>query len=143
MNIAKWMIAIVAVYNFGGLLFDGVLPKTAAMHIRNPAWPPHAKFHNGQTMILGLLLGTLALVILFTAQPLTLPRFLIAAAVAGVYFLAMALAPLFPGTLWVDPEFEGVVPRRFGLNPQQFVTYLLGAFWAVAVAVAIVASFHG
>lgn len=50
-------------------------------------------------------------------RPLTLPPFLTAAAVTGVYFLALALAPLFAGTLWVAPEFEGGVPRRFGLNP--------------------------
>lgn len=120
-------------------------PSSAAVWSGSPppcSWPG-AAFHNGQTMILGLLLGTLALVILFTVQPLTLPTFLIAAAVAGVYFLAMALAPLFPGTLWVDPEFEGVVPRRFGLNPQQFITYVLGAFWALAVIIAVVSSAHG
>lgn len=57
MDIAKWMIAIVAVCNFGGLMFDGLLLKTAAMHINNPAWPPPATFHNGQTMFLCLLLG--------------------------------------------------------------------------------------
>ena len=140
MEFAKWMITIVAVYNYGGLLFDAVLPKTAAMHLYNPAWPPHAKFHNGQTMILGLLLGILALVILFAVRPLTLTIFLIAAAVAGVYFIAMVLAPLFPGTRWVDPEFEGVVPRRFGLNPQQFITYVLCAFWSIAILIAVVAS---
>ncbi len=125
MEIAKWMVAIVAVYNYGGFLYDAVLPRTARMHLYNPALPPHAKFHNGQTMLLGLFLGTLALVILFAVGPLTLPLFLIAAAVAGVYFLAMALAPLFPGTAWIDPDFREFVPQPLGLNPQQLVTYVL------------------
>ena len=30
-------------------------------HVKNPAWPPHAKFHNGQTMSLGLALGVTSL----------------------------------------------------------------------------------
>ena len=138
MEIAKWMVAIVAVYNYGGFLYDAVLPRTARMHLYNSAWPPHAKFHNGQTMLLGLFLGTLALVILFAVGPLTLPLFLIAAAVAGVYFLAMAFAPLFPGTAWIDPEFRDFVPKPLGLNPQQLVTYILCTVLAAAVIIACV-----
>jgi hypothetical protein len=106
------------------------------MHLYNPAWPPHAKFHNGQTMLLGGLLGTLALIILFGAHPLTLPWFLIAAAIAGAYFVAMALAPLFPGTAWVDPEFQAFAPKPLGLNPQQLATYVLCGLLAAAVAIA-------
>lgn len=136
MDIAKWMVAFVAVYNFGGFLYDGVLPNTARMHMRNPAWRPHAKFHNGQTMLLGIFLGTLALVILFGFRPLTLPIFLVAAAVAGVYFVAMVFAPIFPGTAWSDPEFAGEFPKPLGLNPQQLITYILLAILALSVTIA-------
>ena len=139
MVVAKWMITLVAVYNFGGFLYDAVLPNTARMHLRNTAWPPHAKFHNGQTMLLGMLLGSLALTILFGAHPLGRPTILVAAAVAGIYFIAMALAPLFPGTAWVDPEFVASVPKPLGLNPQQLVTYVLCAILVAAVTIAMVA----
>jgi hypothetical protein len=36
MEIAKWMLAVVAVFNYGGFLFDAVLPRTARMHLYNP-----------------------------------------------------------------------------------------------------------
>ena len=138
MEIAKCIVVVVAVYNFGGILYDAILPKTARMHLRNPAWPPHAKFHNAQTMAVGMLLGTLSIVILFAFRPLTLPIFLVAAAVAGVYFFAMVLAPLFPGNAWVDPEFADETPRPFGLWFQQFVTYVLCGLLAAAVGIACI-----
>ena len=136
MEIAKWMVAFVAVYNFGGLLYDAILPNTARMHLYNPAWPPHAKFHNGQTMLLGIFLGTLTLVILFGFHPLTLPILLVASAVAGVYFVAMVFAPLFPGTAWLDPEFATQFPKPLGLNPQQLVTYIASGVLIIAIAIA-------
>ena len=49
MLIARGLIAVVALYNFGGLIADAIVPSTARMHIHNPAWKPHAKFHNVQT----------------------------------------------------------------------------------------------
>ena len=66
-----------------------------------------------------------------------MPLFLVAAAVAASYFLAMALAPLFPGTGWVDPEFAGETRRPLGLAPQQLVTYALCGVVVVAVGLAI------
>ncbi|MGN5381810.1 DUF6640 family protein [Streptomyces lasalocidi] len=30
-------------------------------HIYNPNWPPHAKFHNAQTMSMGTAVGTVSL----------------------------------------------------------------------------------
>ncbi len=65
----------------------------------------------------------LALVILLGSGPLTLPMFLLASVAAASYFVAMALALLFPGTAWTDPEFEAETPqvpsasRRNSLSP--------------------------
>ena len=137
MEASKWIIAVVAVFNYGGLVADAIVPATAKQHLWNPLWPPHAKFHNGQTMLMGIIGGTLSLAILFGAQPLTLPLFLIAAAVAASYFVAMALAPAFPGTGWIDPEFAAATGRPLGLAPQQLVTYVLCGLVALAVVLAV------
>ena len=138
MEIAKWMLAVVAVFNYGGFLFDAVLPRTARMHLYNPAWPPHAKFHNGQTMLLGIMLGTLALVILFGVRPLTLPIFFVAATVAGAYFVAMVGAAFFPGTAWVDPAFRDQVPQPLGLDPQRLIAYVLCSLLVLGVFIGCV-----
>ena len=52
-KIGKGLLTIVA-------LITGIVPYVAdwnETHIYNPKWPPHAKFHNGQTMVMGSLLG--------------------------------------------------------------------------------------
>ena len=83
MQVAKWIIVVIAVFNSGGLVADALVPATARQHLWNPRWPPHAKFHSGQTMLLGVLGGSISLAILFGFRPLTLPLFLLAAATAG------------------------------------------------------------
>ncbi len=138
METAKYLVTFVALFNYGGVVADGLIPSTARQHLWNPAWPPHAKFHNSQTMLMGSIGGTVALVILFGARPLTVPLLLIAAASAGNYFLAMVFAPAFPGTAWSDPEFAGSARRPLGLYPQQIVSYVLCALILVAVAMALV-----
>ena len=99
-------------------------------------WPPHAKFHNGQTMLMGIMGGTLSLVILFGSRPLTFPLFLIAVAVAGMYWIAMAFSTIFPGTAWYDPEFKDFTPRPLGFSPQQLLGYVLYLLLIVAVVLA-------
>ena len=63
LEIARWMVAVAAVYGFGGFIADAVVPSMSRQHLRNPVWPPHAKFHNAQTMLLGIFGGSLSLFI--------------------------------------------------------------------------------
>ena len=142
MEVARYLIAFVAVFNFGGLIADAIVPATARQHLLNAHWPPHAKFHNAQTMLMGIVSGTLSLTILFGAAPLTLPAFLLAAATAGNYFVAMALAPLFRATAWMDPEFATGTPRPLGLAPQQLVTYIICAVLVIAIVLAASPSYR-
>ncbi|HEV2354337.1 MAG TPA: DUF6640 family protein [Puia sp.] len=75
-------------------------------HIFNPKWPPHAKFHNAQTMLLGTGLGLIALYLLWLAKADPSGRIKLATILAGLYFLTQAGAILFPGTALVDREFD-------------------------------------
>ena len=137
MEIARYLVAFVAVFNFGGLVADAIVPATARQHLFNPHWRPHAKFHNAQTMLMGLLSGALSLAVLFGAPSLTLPIFLLATAIAANYFVTMALAPLFPGTAWMDPEFAEGTPRPLGLATQQLIAYVLCGLAIIAVVLAV------
>ena len=137
MEIARYLIAFVAVFNFGGLVADAIVPATARQHLFNPNWPPHAKFHNAQIMLMGLVSGTLSLAILFGTPSLTLPMFLLAAATAANYFVTMALAPLFPKTAWTDPEFASGTPRPLGFAPQQLISYVICGLVIIAIVSAI------
>ena len=104
-------------------------------HVLNPNWPPHAKFHNGQTMSFALLLGILT--IYYTWRPSSSSSFSpstsqqrviskktdkeekkekkddlwTAAIFASVYYVAALSAILYPGSLAVDPEFGEGFPQ--------------------------------
>ena len=98
----KILITIVAVYAaFGSYIFDW--NKT---HIYNPNWPPHAKFHNAQTMLLGTMIGLLSLWIIWYQKIDTLYKLRMAASLASLYWITQAGAITFPGTALVDPEFR-------------------------------------
>lgn len=136
MHIAKWLVALVSVWNFGGLVVDTVIPVTAKQHLWNPRWPPHAKFHNCQTMVMGVLLGCLSLGLLFAPGELTFSRLLTASGVAGAYFIAMLFAPLFPGTAWHNSEFANLDPMPLGMSSQMFIAIVICGVLVVACSLA-------
>ncbi len=139
MQISKFLVAFVAVYGgLGGVFFDSILPATARQHIGNPAWPPHAKFHNGQTMSLGVLNMIAVLALLYALPSPTFSTFLVAAFVAETYFLAMLIAPSFRGTAWSDPEFDAQNPRPLGIPIQKLLSLVATGTVAVAVILAFV-----
>ena len=88
-------------------------------------------------MLLGIFGGSLSLYILFACKPLTRPLFMLAAAAAAMYWFSMALAPLFPGTAWYDPEFKETSHRPLGLSPQQILSYALCGLLVAAVPVSL------
>jgi hypothetical protein len=138
METARWIIVFVAaVTAVGGLCADWLIPLGARQHLKNPAWPPHAKFHNAQGILMGFGQGLLATGLLFTVT-LSLTTILLAASIASLYWDAVVVAPLFPGTAWVDPEFDAATPRPLGLYPQQLIGYVLLGLLGAAVSWAFV-----
>ena len=106
----KLLISLVALWAAGGsYIFDW-----NHTHIYNPHWPPHAKFHNAQTMLLGTAIGLLALWVLWAQPAAALQKLRLATILASFYWLTQAGAILFPGTALVDPEFAhpGQLPAQ-------------------------------
>ena len=126
MLIAKALVSLVAIATaLGGALADLVIPATAKQHMSNPHWPPHAKFHNGQTISLGVFLGLLALWFLWSPGGDQRVQFHLGVIVAALYWLSMLGASILPGTRWVDPEFAKETSTILGMPPQMFLMFVL------------------
>lgn len=103
-----------------------------ATHLFNPRWPPHAKFHDAQTMAAGVVLGLTSLFFAWrrAGDPATN---VLAAAVAGCTLWQTQLAAnFFPETAWTDPEFLGPGQSLQQVSP--LVPWDLGATGAVLLA---------
>ncbi|WP_205529068.1 DUF6640 family protein [Microbacterium halotolerans] len=79
-------------------------------HIYNASWPPHAKFHNAQTMSSGVALSVATLVNLW--RPGSGRVGLDAAALsASVYWVSQLSAFFYPGTASMDPPGKDNWPQ--------------------------------
>ncbi len=85
-------------------------------HIYNTTWPPHAKFHNAQTMSMGI---ALALVILYYLwKPVqTRASLATAAIVASLYGVTQLSVAFYPGIASVDPPGADTWPQLMTTLP--------------------------
>ncbi|PRP79946.1 hypothetical protein PROFUN_05922 [Planoprotostelium fungivorum] len=119
-------------------LLTGIGPFIADFnktHVYNPRWPPHAKFHNGQTMSLGLLLGLLTLYYTWRlpsdGSVSSIDSLFTAAITGSIYWLAGMSASFYPGSLAIDPEFGTGFPQLplfAGAAVGSWVAYILETF---------------
>jgi len=79
-------------------------------HIHNPVWPPHAKFHNAQTMSMGTALSLATLYHLWKPGR-SRASLTSAAMIASIYGVTQLSAVLYPGTASVDPPREDDWPQ--------------------------------
>jgi hypothetical protein len=110
-------------YSIGAFIADW-----SVTHVLNPRWPPHAKFHNGQTMSLGALLCSTSLYFAFRSSKTPKEDLFHASLIGSFYCAAGLCAILYPGTDWQDPEFDGAGEQRylfFGVVVAMWVGYAL------------------
>ena len=98
-------------------LFVGLSPYIADFnetHVLNPRWPPHARFHNGQTMSMGAALGLATLYYTWRdasqgrggeAKAAEADSLLTAAIFGSLYWITGLSAIFYPGSAGTDPEF--------------------------------------
>ena len=80
-----------------GIAVGGIIADWNETHIFNPLWPPHAKFHNGQTLAFGVLLAAATLFFAWRRSGDRRTNILAAAITGGVTLWAQAAAYALPG----------------------------------------------
>ncbi len=123
-NTGKNLLTGVAVFTtVGGFLFDW--NKT---HLFNPYWPPHAKFHDAMTILLGFTLGLTGLYLLQKKKGDKTTNLQYGTLLPTFFWAAQACSIAFPGAKGLEAEFPEKVPQ-FGpikLNEVAVSALMLG-----------------
>ena len=108
----------------GRLLLTSAAALTAAggfvadwnrTHLFNPDWPPHARFHDAQTIALGSLLGSCGLYFLCKRGKDPHADVALGALLPSLFWVAQAASFAFPGAEGVEAEFPEMVPSVKGV----------------------------
>lgn len=96
-------------------------------HLFNPKWPPHAKYHDAMTILLGTLLGGGALFFLWRRPRPSREDLALGALLPAAFFFAQAGSFAFPQTGGLEAEFPEKVPEigSVRLNEKPFALGML------------------
>lgn len=111
-------------------------------HMFNPLWPPHARFHNGQTLAFSLFLAAFTLFFAWRRTDDRETGVLAAAGFASVYWFTQTAAILYPGTTFFDPQFDQPSGYVLGVPIQLWIEFGFLAVIAAGTWVALRADAH-
>ena len=131
--IGKVIISVLALFT----AVAGHLADMNATHIYNPDWPPHAKFHNGQTLAFAGLEAVATLWFLWRRGGDARTNVAAAGILAGLYWAAQSLAILYPNTAFFDPQFDRPGMYVLGLPVQAALQIVVLILLAIATPLAL------
>jgi hypothetical protein len=108
-----------------------------ATHVFNEHWPPHAKFHTGQTLSFSIMLGLLTMVFAWRRTSDRITTVLATTGFCAVYWTSQAFAIFYPGTAFFDPQFDTPAAHPLGVPVQLLVELVFLALTGVAAWLAL------
>lgn len=111
MSLSRKLLTAIA----GATMVGGVVMDANRTHLFNPAWPPHARFHDALTISLGGLMGASGLYYLHREHRDVRGDLATGALLPALFWTAMGSSFLYPGTAGMQSEFPEKVPRVRGV----------------------------
>jgi hypothetical protein len=113
----------------------GFLADWNRTHLFNPDWPPHAKFHDAQSILLGSLLGASGLYFLRRRSKHPERNLALGALLPSFFWISQGASFAFPGAEGLEAEFPEKVPRVKGVwVNERFASALMLALIAIGYA---------
>jgi hypothetical protein len=107
----RWLLTSVA----GLTTVGGFLADWNRTHLFNPNWPPHARFHDAQSILLGSLLGASGLYFLRRRSENPEKDLALGALLPSFFWISQGASFLFPGAEGLEAEFPEKVPKVGGV----------------------------
>jgi hypothetical protein len=95
---------------------NGLIADWNYTHVFNPEWPPHAKYHDALSIIVGILLGVVALGYLWRRDAKSTDDLEFSIVCMSVFWLTLLLGFTFPGTGGTASEHPEFVPKVAGIR---------------------------